>query len=77
MGDILVIIFENIPCNFMHFLGTVLSDQISVDRSPGLTIILHCSVLHTPCKRSNKEKMISSKFIGNCQILCYYYNIYM
>ena len=54
MGDILAIIFENIRCNFVHFLGTVCA-QISVDTSPGLTI-LHCSVLYTPCKRNKKGK---------------------
>ena len=37
-GDILAIIFENILCNFVYFLGTVRA-QISVDMSPGFTII--------------------------------------
>ena len=67
MGDILAIIFENILCNFVHFLGTVRA-QISVDTSPGLTI-LHCSVPYRLCKRNKKGKMISSEFIGDYQVL--------
>ena len=66
MGDIHAIIFENTLCNFVHFLETVRA-QISVDTSPGLTI-LHCSVLYTPCQRNKNGKMISSKFIGGCQV---------
>ena len=64
-GDILAIIFENIFCNFVYFLGTVRA-QISVDMSPGLTI-LHCSI--TPCKIKKMGKMISNKLIGDCQVL--------
>ena len=66
-GDILAIIFENILCNFVYFLGTVRA-QISVDMSPGLTI-LHCSILYTPCKINKMGKMISKKLIGDCQVL--------
>ena len=68
VGNIPAIIFENIPCNFVHFLRDVHA-QVSVDMSPRLTI-LHCSVLYTPCKRNKKGKMIGSKFIGDCHVLC-------
>ena len=66
-GDILAIIFENILCNFVYFLGTVRA-QISVDMSPGFTI-LHCTILYTPCKINKMGKMISNKLIGDFQVL--------